>query len=64
MREEIESRLAELRREFEFGQKQHAQLSETLIRISGAIQVLEELLTNEPERDNGSVSADVLVGAS
>ncbi len=51
MREQIENRLNELRQEFETGQSrlreletQRARLSETLLRISGAIQVLEETL--------------------
>jgi hypothetical protein len=44
-------RLAELRREYQLGQEQMAvldqrrqELRDTLLRISGAIQVLEELL--------------------
>jgi hypothetical protein len=51
MREKIESRLAELRREFETGQRMLAeleekrdQLRESLLRIAGAIQVLEEMV--------------------
>jgi hypothetical protein len=51
MREESERRLAELKAEFEAGQQmladletRQADLRETLLRISGAIQVLEELL--------------------
>jgi hypothetical protein len=46
----MEERLQELRREFELGRQQMAQLErkrdelrDTLLRISGAIQVLEEL---------------------
>ncbi|HKP51310.1 MAG TPA: hypothetical protein VJ183_01515 [Chloroflexia bacterium] len=51
MREQIEARLQELRSELESGQKllgdleaQQASLRSTLLRISGAMQVLEELL--------------------
>jgi predicted nuclease with TOPRIM domain len=62
MREELETRLASLRAEFTKGQemlrdaeRQQAQLSETLIRISGAIQILEELLGPVPYSENGSV---------
>lgn len=51
MKEEIENRLKELKAEFESGQKmladleaQQANLKNTLLRISGAIQVLEEML--------------------
>ena len=50
-RETIEARLTELRREFESGQKlmrelegKQMEVRDTLLRIGGAIQVLEELL--------------------
>jgi hypothetical protein len=50
MREQVSKRLGELKEEFESGQtklreveRQEAYLRETLLRISGAIQVLEEL---------------------
>jgi hypothetical protein len=52
--ERIQARLTELRRQLEAGQKQlqeqerqQATLRETLLRISGAIQVLEELLATQ-----------------
>lgn len=51
MKEKMEQRLKELKDEFTSGQKmladletQQANLKSTLLRISGAIQVLEELL--------------------
>ena len=51
MREQLEERLAALRTEFESGQTaladldhRAASLRETMLRISGAIQVLEEEL--------------------
>jgi len=51
MREELQQRLEALKAEFEKGQTrlheiqmQEAQLKETLLRISGAIQVISELL--------------------
>jgi hypothetical protein len=51
MREQLERRLAELQAEFDAGQNmmseleaRQKQLRETLLRISGAIQVLEEEL--------------------
>lgn len=51
MKEQIEQRLNQLKTEFESGQKmladleaKQANLKTTLLRISGAIQVLEELL--------------------
>ncbi len=51
LKNQLEARLAELRTEFDDGQKKLAEveaqarsLRETLLRISGAIQVLEEEL--------------------
>lgn len=56
MREKLEQRLQELRVEHESGQKmlvelnaRQTELSATLMRISGAILVLEELI--EPSRE-------------
>jgi hypothetical protein len=53
--EQIETRLAELRTELDGGRRllsdleaQELQTRETLLRISGAIQVLEELLEPSP----------------
>lgn len=55
MKEQLNQRLKELKTEFENGQKmlvdmeaRQADLRNTLIRISGAIQVLEELLNQKP----------------
>jgi hypothetical protein len=52
MKPQLEQRLQELRVEFESGQKmladlenKQANLRDTMLRISGAIQVLEELST-------------------
>ncbi len=68
MKEQVEQRLTELKAEFTSGQKVLADLEakqitlrETLLRISGAIQVLEELLaqTKAPEEDNSHSSSDV-----
>jgi uncharacterized protein (DUF3084 family) len=60
MRERLEQRLAELRADFERGQQTLDQLEtqattvrQTLLRISGAIQVLEEEL-NDTTRENSS----------
>jgi hypothetical protein len=53
VREQMQTRLEALRKEFEAGQielekieKQRTYLRETMLRISGAIQVLGELLAN------------------
>jgi hypothetical protein len=51
LRQRLERRLSELKSEYQAGQKmlvdleaRQAELRQTLLRISGAIQVLEELL--------------------
>jgi prefoldin subunit 5 len=56
MREQIEARIADLRRDHQLGQgqlqeltRQAATLQETLLRIAGAIQVLEELVGPGPD---------------
>jgi hypothetical protein len=55
MREQLEQRLQQLKTEFDAGQKmlaeleqRRATLEQTMLRISGAIQVLEELLGATP----------------
>ena len=70
MREQLEQRLSKLKAEFELGQKQMEELEAqtnklrtTLLRISGAIQVLEEELASEAT-GNGAVSAFVEPNAS
>lgn len=60
---QIEQRLQQLKSEFESGQKmladlesQQANVRETLLRIDGAIQVLEEILkAAHPAGENGAV---------
>lgn len=54
MRSQIEERLQNLRADFEAGQRmlseleaRQADLRNTLLRISGAIQVLEEMLAEQ-----------------
>lgn len=54
MKEQLTKRLAELKSEFEAGQKMLAELEKkrteletTMLRISGAIQVLDEMLAQE-----------------
>jgi hypothetical protein len=59
MREQLENRLKELKSEFEVGQDklneleaQAVSLRNTLLRISGAIQVLEEELARDAVQAN------------
>ena len=54
MREQSKLRLEELKKEFETGQsqlqeldRQQTRLRETLLRIGGAIQILDEILAGE-----------------
>ena len=62
MHEQLEKRLHELRAEFEAGQQQLADLEaqaaslhDTLLRISGAIQVLEEELGKPSQGSHNEV---------
>ena len=62
MRTQLEQRLKELKNEFQAGQKMFAELQtkemnlrETLLRITGAIQVLEEELASDRQAtENGA----------
>jgi len=65
MREQLQARLIELKQEFETGQhklheleRQEAYLRETLLRISGAIQVLEEMLNAPVSTTNEGLNGD------
>ncbi|HEX6708695.1 MAG TPA: hypothetical protein VF068_00060 [Rubrobacter sp.] len=67
MRERLEQRLAELRAEFERGQQaldeletQATTVRQTLLRISGAIQVLEEELgdSGHPQENGSELSVE------
>ncbi|NTU43151.1 MAG: hypothetical protein HGA78_08905 [Nitrospirales bacterium] len=64
-------RLAALKAEFESGQKmmseleaKEAKLRETLLRISGAIQVLEEELAQAKEAEPAPVTSASLAGGN
>ncbi len=65
MKDRLEQRLKELRIEFEQGQKmlgdlekRQSELRDTLLRISGAIQVLEEVLQQtESARPDAAAAA-------
>ena len=69
MKSQLETRLQELRTEYETGlgvmndlQKKQDELRTTLMRISGAIQVLEELLAEDaPQDDSTDTSGPRLV---
>ncbi len=59
MKEQIQERIQQLKAEYESGQKmladleiQESNLRTTMMRISGAIQVLEELLAKTEEEEN------------
>jgi prefoldin subunit 5 len=66
--EQTRERLDDLRAEMETGQRQlelldarRAELRDTLLRIAGAIQVLEELLAAENGRvDDGALALDAV----
>ena len=74
MRTGVEQRLGELRAEFEAGRRmladldaRRAELQQTLLRIGGAVQVLEELLgpAGEQEGERASVGVeDGVAGAA
>ena len=62
MKEELQARLNDLKKEFDIGQKRLRELEaeqsnvrETMLRISGAIQVLQELIeeANKEEQAAG-----------
>jgi uncharacterized coiled-coil protein SlyX len=62
MKEQLETRLTDLKTEFQAGQKmlaelqaKQADLQQTLLRISGAMQVLEELLAAAPQVSVGAI---------
>ncbi|NEN97633.1 MAG: hypothetical protein F6K50_19515 [Moorea sp. SIO3I7] len=69
MKQQLEQRLTSLKTEFESGQTmlteleaKKANLTETLLRISGAIQVLEEMLVQSQtleENGNQNLESDV-----
>lgn len=69
MKAQLEARLAELRSEYDAGlgvmadlQKKEDELRATLMRISGAIQVLEEILAAEaPPAETGEAVGPRLV---
>jgi uncharacterized protein with von Willebrand factor type A (vWA) domain len=72
MREQLQARLETLKKEFEAGEvelekveKQRTYLRETMLRIGGAIQVLEEVLGENQlaEQRSGSDSSETDLGS-
>jgi predicted nuclease with TOPRIM domain len=70
MRERLEKRVTELDAEYRAGQEmlteldaKRADLQQTLLRISGAIQVLKELLDAEPDPANNGTELAPQLGA-
>ena len=66
MKEQLEKRLAELKAEFESGQKvmadleaKQANLRNTLLRISGAIQILEEEIAKFSQEEENNQGIEV-----
>ena len=73
MKEQLTERLEKLKGEFESGQKmladletKQANLQQTLLRISGAIQVLEELLAqdSQAETETGDPAVETIEAAA
>lgn len=70
MKQQLEKRLQSLKAEYEAGQKmlveleaKQANLRDTLLRISGAIQVLEEAISDDFEAtapNNGEAASTVI----
>ncbi|HVP54606.1 MAG TPA: hypothetical protein VMU45_06365 [Candidatus Eisenbacteria bacterium] len=65
-RQQLQERLDSLQKEFEIGQtrlkeleKEEAYVRETLLRISGAMQVLKELLQGSPEPGSAEHAKEV-----
>ncbi|GAX37249.1 hypothetical protein [Nodularia sp. NIES-3585] len=66
MKEQLEKRLAELKTEFASGQKvmaeletKQANLRDTLLRISGAIQILEEEISKVSQEAENTPEVEV-----
>jgi hypothetical protein len=71
MQAQAEQRLSELRAEHQKGQQllaeteaKAADLRQTLLRITGAIQVLEELLAPGAAQQNGAAPAPAVAAAA
>jgi hypothetical protein len=69
VRKQIEERLAALRQEFEAGRRmlgeleaRQSELQQTLLRIGGAVQVLEELLGADDQAEGDGTPGDGVAG--
>lgn len=67
MNDKLKNRIQQLKAEYEAGQKMMLELEakqnslrDTLLRISGAIQILEEMLIEEPENGSEKLNPDGL----
>lgn len=63
MKEKLEARIKELKAEFEEGKKmmdeldiKRANLGQTLLRISGAVQALEELVSDKEQSEKDEIN--------
>jgi predicted nuclease with TOPRIM domain len=66
MKSEIKARLEKLKEEYQKGQErlialeqETTNLSNTMLRISGAIQVLEELNGKEPPENSNGINTEI-----
>ena len=71
MESKLKVRLTELKEEYRKGQAQlmalnqeTTNLSNTLLRISGAIQVLEELIGDNSAGNSGIVNSNIEIGSN
>ncbi len=71
MESKVKSRLTELKEEYRKGQAQlmalnqeTTNLNNTMLRISGAIQVLEELIRENESANSSIVNSDVQIGSN
>jgi prefoldin subunit 5 len=71
MESKLKARLAELKEEYRKGQDQlmalnqeATSLNNTMLRISGAIQVLEELIRDNASANSSSEKSDVEIGSN
>ena len=71
MESKLKARLTELKEEYRKGQAQlmalnqeTANLSNTMLRLSGAIQVLEELIRDNASLNSSIVNAEVEIGSN